>query len=57
MNTLTDKQYKKLAELGELIILDLSENMNGDGVPGKTCRLSAVDNMKQYLELHDYEVK
>lgn len=54
---LTDKEIKQLAILGKKIITDLSEDVNGYGVPGKTCRLEAINNMIKYLKLHNYEVK
>ena len=54
---ITDKEYKQLATLGKKIIKDLSENFNGDGVPGRTCRFEAIKNMIKYLEIHDYKIK
>jgi len=57
MSTFNNKEWLKLRDLGAKIITDLSENINGDGVPGKTSRFEAVKNMITYLELHDYKVK
>ena len=53
---ITDKEYKQLATLGKKIIIDLSENFNCDGVPGRTCRFEAIKNMINYLEIHDYNI-
>lgn len=57
MSTFNKHKWTQLADLGAKIILDLSENINGDGVPGRTSRFCAIENMIKYLELHDYEVK
>lgn len=57
MSNFNKQEWSKLRDLGAKIILDLSENINGDGVPGRTSRFEAVKNMIKYLELHDYEVK
>jgi hypothetical protein len=57
MSTFNKYKWTQLADLGAKIILDLSENINGDGVPGRTSRFCAIENMIKYLELHDYEVK
>jgi len=53
---LTDSDMAELAELGEKIQLDLSCDVNGEGVPCRTDRLEAVKNMVAYLRLHDYQV-
>jgi hypothetical protein len=56
MNAFNDKEWQELAELGHKIIIDLSANPNGDGVPGRNSRFEAISNMVKYLELHNYEV-
>ena len=56
INTLTDNDIKRLAELGTKIKLALDCNANEIGVPCRTDRLDAVGKMKEYLELHDYIV-
>jgi len=50
-NTLTRNEVKRLSTLTRLIMLDLSCNLNC-----RTCRLDAVELMKKYLKIHDYEV-
>ena len=56
MNTLTEANIGELARLGEFIVADLSCDVNGEGVPCRTDRLAAVDNMIEYLRLHDYVI-
>ena len=51
---LTDSDMVKLAKLGKLIQIDLSCDANGEGVPCRTDRLTAVEHMITYLRLHDY---
>ena len=56
MSSFNDKEWQELAELGHKIIIDLSANPNGDGVPGRNSRFEAVSNMVKYLKIHNYEV-
>jgi len=53
MNTLTNKEIKKLIELGKKIQLGLSCDINGQGIPCRTDRLQAVEDMKEYLSIHN----
>ena len=53
-NVLTDTDVERLVELGKAIQLDLSNDINGTGLPCRTSRLEAVSNMVKYLEIHDY---
>ena len=53
-NVLTDTDVERLVELGKAIQLDLSNDINGTGLPSRTSRLEAVSNMVKYLEIHDY---
>jgi hypothetical protein len=55
-DTLTNKETSWLVELGQDIQADLSCDANGTGLPCRTDRLSAVDSMKRYLEIHNYSV-
>ena len=55
-DTLTDKDITELVELGQSIMLSLSCNLNGDRFPSRTNRFQAVEDMKRYLEIHDYTV-
>tara|TARA_Y100001949_G_scaffold59831_1_gene50537 strand:- start:181 stop:393 length:213 start_codon:yes stop_codon:yes gene_type:complete len=53
---LSNKEIEKLEKLGDDIQKDLSCDANGIGIPCRTDRLSAVENMKRYLEIHNYDV-
>ena len=55
-NLLTAQEQEELFRLGDDIQKDLSCDANGTGIPCRTDRLSAVANMKRYLEIHDYDV-
>ena len=55
-DTLTNKETSWLVELGQDIQADLSCDANGTGLPCRTDRLSAVDSMKRYLEIHGMKV-
>lgn len=54
---LTDKQVQKLIDLGPKIIGGLECDINGEGLPCRTDRLYAVDNMIKYVKLHGYKVE
>ena len=56
-DTLTDTDIKRLVKLGGDIQQDLGCDANGTGLPCRTDRLSAVESMKDYLEIHGYNVK
>ena len=51
-NTLTDKEVETLIDLFDKIKLDLSD----DGLPTRTNRLEAVENMKKVIEIHGYDI-
>ena len=53
---LTDKQVQKLIDLGPKIIGGLECDINGQGIPCRTDRLQAVDDMIEYLKIHDYYI-
>ena len=53
---LTAREQEELVKLGEDIQAGLSCDANGIGIPCRTDRLSAVENMKRYLEIHNYDV-
>ena len=55
-NTLTDADMVELSELGERIVLGLACDANGSGLPCRSDRIGAVEDMKRYLEIHDYTV-
>ena len=52
-DTLNKKEIKKLIELGKKIQLGLSCDINGQGIPCRTDRLQAVEDMREYLAIHD----
>lgn len=54
---LTDKEIKKLINLGSNLKKTLSCNANGDNIPCRTDRLQSVNLMKEYLEIHNYSIK
>ena len=49
---LDQKEVEELYKLFEDIKLDLSDT----SFPTRTNRLTAVDNMKKVLEIHNYEI-
>ena len=53
---LTDKDITELVELGQSIMISLSCNLNGDRFPSRTNRFQAIEDMKRYLEIHDYKI-
>ena len=55
-DTLSNKEIDKLVKLGGDIQQDLGCDANGTGLPCRTDRLSAVESMKKYLEIHNYTV-
>ena len=55
-NILSNQEQEELFRLGEDIQAGLSCDANGTGIPCRTDRLSAVENMKRYLEIHNYTV-
>ena len=54
---LTDEEVEQLVVLGKYIQANLSCNINGGSLPCRTDRLSAVQSMKEYLSIHDIEIK
>ena len=52
---LNKKEIKRLIELGKRIQLGLSCDINGQGIPCRTDRLQAVDDMIEYLSIHNYK--
>ena len=55
-DTLNKKEIKRLIELGKRIQLGLSCDINGQGIPCRTDRLQAVEDMIEYIMIHDYRV-
>ena len=53
---LTDDEQVRLVQLGDDIIESLSALPNAVGLPSRTNRLQAVDDMIAYLQIHDYEI-
>ena len=54
---LNSQEQEELFRLGDDIQKDLSCDANGIGIPCRTDRLSAVENMKRYIEIHGYKIK
>jgi len=55
-DTLTNKDIDRLVKLGGDIQQDLGCDANGTGLPCRTDRLSAVESMVEYLEIHGMKV-
>tara|TARA_B100000579_G_C22650852_1_gene766118 strand:+ start:392 stop:601 length:210 start_codon:yes stop_codon:yes gene_type:complete len=55
-DTLNKKEIKKLIELGKKIQLGLSCDINGQGIPCRTDRLQAVEDMIEYLKIHNLKI-
>lgn len=53
---LTNEEINLLTDLGQLIVRDLECNINDKSLPCRTHRLDAVQNMREYLKIHDYKV-
>ena len=53
---LTDDEQRELVLLGGGIIESLSALPNEIGLPSRTNRLQAVNDMIKYLQIHDYEI-
>ena len=54
---LSNIEIEELFRLGDDIKKDLSCDANGIGIPCRTDRLSAVENMKKYIEIHGFKIK
>ena len=52
-NQLTDADIEELVALGKKIILGLSCNANGDDFPCRSDRIQIINDMVQYLKIHD----
>lgn len=55
-SVLNNKELRQLASLGQKIRKNLGCNINGHDIPCRTCRFSAVNAMKKYLKIHNFEV-
>ena len=55
-SVLSKKEIKELAKLGKHIRIELSCDINDQGIPCRTGRFAAVDLMKRYLEIHGYDL-
>ena len=49
--SLTVKDREELIQIGKRITLSLSCNANGDGLPCRTDRFQAIDDMIDYLNI------
>ena len=54
-NTLSNKEIKRLIELGKSIRLCLECDINGQGIPCRTDRLASVRYMIEYLNIHNID--
>tara|TARA_R100001369_G_scaffold27169_1_gene49014 strand:- start:136 stop:342 length:207 start_codon:yes stop_codon:yes gene_type:complete len=56
-NVLNKEEIKKLNKLGKDIRISLNlklTDLNGIGIPSRTNRYQAIDDMKEYLKIHGY---
>jgi hypothetical protein len=53
--TLSNKEIKKLSKLGKNIQVSLSCDINGQGIPCRTDRFTAVEDMIEYLKIHNFK--
>ena len=56
-DTLTNAEVEVLTKLGNEIKTGLACDINHHRLPCLNDRLSSVDAMRRYLEIHDYEVR
>ena len=56
-DTLNNAEIESLRELGEKIQQDLACDLNGTGLPCRTDRLEAVENMIKYISIHGYKIE
>ena len=56
-DTSNNTEIESLRELGEKIQQDLSCDLNGTGLPCRTDRLEAVENMIKYISIHGYKIE
>ncbi len=52
---LSNKEIKKLSKLGKNIQVSLSCDINGQGIPCRTDRFTAVEDMIEYLKIHNFK--
>jgi len=52
-NELTDSDIEELVVLGKRLVLGLSCNANGDDFPCRSDRIQVINDMVQYLKIHD----
>jgi hypothetical protein len=55
---LNRKEIARLRRLGEKIKISLSPfaDFSGIGIPSRTNRFAMLDDMKEYLEIHGYQI-
>mgnify|MGYP003148566431 CR=1 FL=1 len=53
--TLSNKEIKEISKLGKKIQTSLSCDINGQGIPCRTDRFSAIEDMIEYLKIHNFK--
>jgi hypothetical protein len=53
--TLSNKEIKEISKLGKKIQTSLSCDINGQGIPCRTDRFSAIEVMIEYLKIHNFK--
>ena len=57
-DVLNKEEIKKLNQLGKRITLSLDlrkTDLNGIGIPSRTNRFALIEDMIEYLKIHDYK--
>ena len=58
-DVLNKEEIKKLNQLGKKITLSLDlrkTDLNGIGIPSRTNRFALIEDMIEYLKIHDYKI-
>ena len=58
-DVLSKDEIKKLNQLGKRITLSLDlrkTDLNGIGIPSRTNRFALIEDMIEYLKIHDYKI-
>ena len=58
-DVLNKEEIKKLNQLGKRITLSLDlrkTDLNGIGIPSRTNRFALIEDMIEYLKIHDYKI-
>ena len=54
---INEQEWRELGALGKYINLSLTALQDDQGVPSRSNRFQAVEDMIRYLEIHGYTIK